>query len=286
MHENADLDALGSALALSEVFDLKVSSFGGLDRFAKAFSESHSIDIEEIKPSEVDAILLLDAPTTRFQHQGRVIIIDHHSLISQDQEEEALRYCDPTRGSCSEMVYELVDDKELGHDTVIALLAGILSDTGSFKYSDLRSIETYMAISRMYSILPKEVYETFNIPKPKGMRSAVLKAAQRLQFEKYKGFYLVRTQVSAFESSVAMSILGMGTDVVIVASQREDEVRLSGRANRKAVEAGVHLGNLFGEMGTEIGGDGGGHDGAAGLVTKGDAEAILNISITKLKKQF
>jgi hypothetical protein len=62
-----------------------------------------------------------------------------------------------------------------------------------------------------------------------------------------------------------------------VGSQRGEEFRISGRANQTLVGAGLHLGNLFSEIGSENGCEGGGHDGAAGLSGMGDVEAFLHI---------
>jgi nanoRNase/pAp phosphatase (c-di-AMP/oligoRNAs hydrolase) len=59
--------------------------------------------------------------------------------------------------------------------------------------------------------------------------------------------------------------LYLGADVAFVGAEKEGEVRISSRANREMVKAGIHLGKsiLPGVM-PLIKGDAGGHAGAAG----------------------
>ena len=47
------------------------------------------------------------------------------------------------------------------------------------------------------------------------------------------------------------------------------------------MKAGFHAGSLMEEVGKELEGAGGGHDGAAGLSGVGDVEAVLNICLEK-----
>ena len=72
-------------------------------------------------------------------------------------------------------------------------------------------------------------------------------------------------------------MLNIGADIAIVGSQKDDDFRVTGRATKSAINAGIHLGDMMNSMSVEIGGEGGGHDGAAGFSGQGDVEAMLNI---------
>ena len=49
------------------------------------------------------------------------------------------------------------------------------------------------------------------------------------------------------------------------------------------INKGFHLGTFLEEVGSEVNGQGGGHDGAAGLSGRGDVEAVLHICKEKFK---
>ena len=85
------------------------------------------------------------------------------------------------------------------------------------------------------------------------------------------------SEIGAFESAVCNALLSLGADVAVAGSQKDDEFRITGRANSQAQKAGIHLGDLFNRIAGESQGEGGGHDGAAGLTGIGDAEALLDI---------
>ena len=59
-------------------------------------------------------------------------------------------------------------------------------------------------------------------------------------------------------------LLATGCDVSLVSRHREGETRLTARATRKSTRRGVHLGSIMQTIAEQHGGDGGGHDGAAG----------------------
>ena len=56
-----------------------------------------------------------------------------------------------------------------------------------------------------------------------------------------------------------------GCDVSLVSRHRNGVTRLTARATRKSTIAGVHLGVIMESLAEKLGGNGGGHDGAAGF---------------------
>ena len=73
---------------------------------------------------------------------------------------------------------------------------------------------------------------------------------------------------------------------MFVASQRDENYRLSARATQEMVRRGFNLGDIVKDIGGETDSDGGGHDGAAGLSGIGDIEAMLHICMQRTMEEF
>ncbi|HET8685479.1 MAG TPA: DHH family phosphoesterase, partial [Methanosarcina sp.] len=76
----------------------------------------------------------------------------------------------------------------------------------------------------------------------------------------------------------------IGADVAFVGTTRGENVRISARAKRDAVNAGVNLGQLMEDVSNEYNGTGGGHSGAAGIDVIADMEEVLNKCRERTKK--
>ena len=81
---------------------------------------------------------------------------------------------------------------------------------------------------------------------------------------------LVTTYAGTLEGRLASMLLGVGSDVTLVSRFRDGSTRLTARATRNATLRGVHLGKIMQEVAQQHGGEGGGHDGAAGWTGKID----------------
>jgi nanoRNase/pAp phosphatase (c-di-AMP/oligoRNAs hydrolase) len=157
----------------------------------------------------------------------------------------------------------------------VALLAGILTDTGRFKFNDELVFPTVSAIlypehgpharAGLYQDARSLVEESERDPSE---ITAQLKGFQRTGFDRVDEWFYAWTTVSAFESNCSALLLSAGADVGIAFSERGSVVRGSARATRQAAEAGFNLGALFRDFKTEVRGvkwDGGGHAAAAGF---------------------
>ena len=113
-------------------------------------------------------------------------------------------------------------------------------------------------------------------------RIAHLKGAQRLKFEQINKYLVASTMLSSYEASMCKFLINLGADIAFVGAQRDDHVRISGRATNELVNSGLHLGEFFKEISNELACEGGGHDGAAGLNGIGDVEMILNACMNKI----
>ena len=120
--------------------------------------------------------------------------------------------------------------------------------------------------------------EYFDVSK----KVAQLKAMRRIRFEKIGDQIIATSKVSSYEAAAARALLVAGGDVVFIGAERKDELRISSRAKPHILKLGVHLGHFMEDIGRETGNQGGGHDGAAGLNGKGNAERTLQLCMDKM----
>ncbi|MCG7853196.1 MAG: DHHA1 domain-containing protein, partial [Methanosarcinaceae archaeon] len=86
---------------------------------------------------------------------------------------------------------------------------------------------------------------------------------------------IVTSHVSSFGGSASSMFINIGADVALVASFRDGSMRVSGRAKRDAVNAGVNLGQIMENISKPYQGTGGGHAGAAGIDVVAGMDEIL-----------
>ena len=287
VHGNADPDALGCAYAIFGSFpEVTVVTPGGMDRISKVIADKLDFEVlASADPEQFDKVLVLDTsspdqllPLTPPQ---KCIVIDHHAR--SDRWEGSTYYCDDSKRSCAEVVYELLNagKVKLSRNVALALLAGMLTDSGHFKYATPALLKTFGEILEVQGIEMDEVFSLTDMEQDISERISQLKGAQRLRFERLGEHLVVTSHGSAFESSVCKSMLSLGADIAFVGSQRGEEFRVSARARQDVVRMGLHLGKLLEDVGAETSNNGGGHGGAAGLKGIGDVEAILNICMSR-----
>lgn len=295
LHKNADPDALGSAIALSLAFpDTSIGAVEGLSKNAKFLKKKLDVEVTESPDvSNYDKIVVVDTPSperlgTLFKNLKNPIIIDHHTKTYNWDTQ--LYYVDESKASCGEIVYQLLrlGEKRITPQIGLALLVGILTDTGKFSYAKAVTLRIFAEIMEKSGLNMDDVLSVFGEEHETDYSRKIsrLKGAQRLIYSTIKGHIIAASQISAFESSVCNALISLGADVAFVGSQSQDEFRISARTTQEMVKNGLHLGNLMSDIGKENGCDGGGHDGAAGLSGIGDVEAMLNICIERSKTVF
>jgi bifunctional oligoribonuclease and PAP phosphatase NrnA len=205
-------------------------------------------------------------------------LVDHH--LDAGLLDHALFYIQRPAGSTAEIVWKILNEsgRKPGREASLGLLAGMISDSGRFKRA--RS-QTFAAASELLAeggFDYEEALEALSVPTGISQRIAVLKAASRAKIERQGDWLVASTSVNSFEGSAAMALVDIGADVAFVAGRHggADRVRISGRSSRRAASAGLSLAEVFGEVGREFGGEGGGHRSAAALEAAGDPSAILD----------
>lgn len=280
-HRNADPDAIGSAFALAEAAGGTVGAVDTLNRAAAAVARYIGIPVV-FQPAveDYDFVVVVDASTGAQINNlqlRRFAFIDHHASIPLADRAEFYLHDDIARSS-SEMVYGLLKDEgiEVTCSMATALLAGILTDTANFKYASSGTLRTAAELMDIGGAGLDDVYFILSsVPADVSMRIAMLRAASRAEIIRHDNWLIVTSLVGSFGGEAASALVGIGADVAFVGSELKGKTRVSARARRSAVDAGVNLGKLLEELGREYGGDGGGHDAAAGMEVLADAGKVL-----------
>ena len=294
VHGNADMDAIGSAFALSVCFPkADIYAPGGVDRVAGLVAEKLGIVfLEECDVGRYDLTVVVDTsspeqlrPAVLTVPEGSVVI-DHHKPTGKW--EGVHFFCDDTKVSCCEIVKEIIESAGIGipRNAALALLGGMLTDSGHFQFANPAMMVSFADLLQKSSIHMDEVFNLTRSQMTMSERIAVMKAVGRVKFDYIGDMVVSSAYGGSFEASSCRALMMAGSDVVFVGSQRDEEFRISARATQDIVRKGIHLGNILGGISTETDTDGGGHGGAAGISGTGDVEAMLHICMTRTMDEF
>jgi nanoRNase/pAp phosphatase (c-di-AMP/oligoRNAs hydrolase) len=292
LHHNADIDAIGSAIALKLAYpDFSIGAFQNISHLSKKLLD-HFENISVFSNPVVEdfkTIVILDTSSySQLGYNEKLppdhIVIDHHAPT--DNWDTDYYYCDDSKSSCAEIILDLLELKKtpITPEIAMVLSVAILADTGHFKFATNETFITYAKLLNLGNLNSGDVFEILNNADEldNSQRIAHLKGAQRLRFEQISGYLVASSILSSYEASMCKNLIILGADVAFVGAQRDDQIRISGRITRKLINKGIHLGEFFKELGDEISAEGGGHDGAAGLNGVGDVEMVLNLCTNKI----
>ena len=294
VHGNADMDAISSAYVLSRCFPTAdVCALNGIDRVSKLVSEKVGFNVtESFDEKDYDLIVTVDTSSPDQLQQDTVlpvektIVIDHHQ--NNGKWERYDHYIDDSKVACAQIVLDIIRENglEIDRDMGLMLLGGMLTDSGHFQFADTRLLDDFSYIMGRTGIHMDEAMSlTKSIPSM-SERISVMKCIERSKFDRVGDMIVATSYGGSFEAAGCRALLLAGADVVFVASQREENFRLSARATQEMVRRGFNLGEIVKDIGSETITDGGGHDGAAGLSGVGDIEAMLHICMQRTMEEF
>lgn len=291
VHNNADVDAVGSAYALYRCFpDCTICACGGTDYVAGTFVEKLNIPlIDTYDPEDYDLTIVVDTSSPELLEvdvpEGS-IIIDHH--ICTDKWNGMRFFCDCDIISCCEIVAEIIREAEvvIDRDTGLALLGGMLTDSGHFQFAKSNTLRNFASIMDESTLAMDEAMSTIHAETRMSEKIAVMKTIERVKFERVGDMIVASAVGSSFEASACRAIMSAGADVVFVGTQREELFRISARATQEMVRRGINLGESVKDIGVDTDCDGGGHIGAAGLSGIGDVEAVLGMCVSRTMDVF
>lgn len=223
----------------------------------------------------------------RLNTQARPVLnIDHH--IS-NQGFGDINWIEPAASSCAEMVYLLYKKLKipLDKESAICLYAGILTDTGSFHYSNTSAL-THKIVSQLLEFkldiprIYRSIYE--NVPYQEmqllagilpGMRSAA--QGRIIWFQIKHG--LLRGRRPSFDLSENILSFGRavkGVEVVALFKENlgvKEEIRVNLRSHGR-----VDVNKIASYFG------GGGHKNASGITIRGKINPVRDMVLRKIQE--
>ena len=283
--KNGDMDTVGSAVALAASHPNLMAAGLHAGRMAQQMIERHSAPYRMLTahntgwPKQLAGLVVVDAAapdqTGLTLPDVPVCVIDHHATDGWQLGPDDLRVNWNVRSTT-----EVVGRYLLAHAPASLtgpvcefLLAGLVTDTGRFRHADATSFSTASMLIEQggldYQQFIQGMEETSLSPSDRG---AVLRGLQRADSTEAGPWTVLRTTAGTLEGKVASMLNGLGADAVVVTRHRNGSTRLTVRAPRSSVLAGLRMGEIMNAMAQSIGGEGGGHDGAAGW--SGDVDPV------------
>ncbi len=298
--KNGDMDTVGSAIALSSTHPNFMACGIHLGRVARRLVEAHHAPFRQIKsgheqwPSSISAVVVVDAAAA--DQTGLELpdvpkcILDHHATDDWQLSDGDFSMKWDVR-STTEMVarYMLGYAKEQMTGPVCEfLLAGLVTDTGRFRHANAGSFEIASSLLIQGHIDYQSFIESMEDERPSpSEQGAMLRGLQRTELTEAGPWRVLRSTAGTLEGRVASLLSGIGADAVVVTRHRHGETRLTVRASRSSVLNGLHLGTIMEGLSESLGGEGGGHDGAAGWSGQADpiaAESAFIDAVARTKR--
>jgi len=302
-HTNMEGDALGSELAFYNLVNKlgKSATVVNEDKLPYGYDFLPLKDKlvkykDNLKNTGFDCFVVLDCSDLSRtgevyrlnSSQKPVLNIDHH--IS-NQKFGDVNWVEPFVSSCSEMIYKLYRALRvpLDRNAAVLLYAGILTDTGSFRYSNTSSF-THQAVSELLKFnldipqIYKCIYE--NVPfENMQLLSKILPAIKREAKGRIVWCQIKRDMLKNKKLSFDLSehILSFGraikdSEVVVLFKENlgvKNEIRINLRSQGK-----VDVNKIAQAFG------GGGHKAASGATVRGKLDDVRRRVLAKIKEHL
>jgi nanoRNase/pAp phosphatase (c-di-AMP/oligoRNAs hydrolase) len=299
-HHNADIDAVSSSTALSLGLMQKniYAEIGVPNSIAKQSRQVlwYSGCEVKINPNleNYDVIFVLDTGVPeqllpmKIPEGKEIYIVDHHENVKIKGTKE---YISPRRKATCELILKVLKDNNVRINKKIAtlLLAGIVSDTNHFKFADKVTFKLVVELLNYKADLGL-VYGLVYNPPDFSERLSKLKGYKNLEIYQSSEYLIAFTEVENHEAAVARGLLSLGANVSVAFTEKEDELRVSARADIGTVrKKRLNLGqDIFSKLEDIAGGNGGGHDAAGSLNTpnKEKKKEVKEFILDKLKDKL
>lgn len=206
MHSDPDIDALGAAyglckylisknkfvkIAIEENFSERYSFFLPKEEIKKRF-----VLKDELNEKDFKTLVCVDTSDPKLLGSFKYLlgkikesyVIDHHNTFFAYAK---YNLNDSSKSSTSEMIYDLLDGKVKDFESAEAIYAGIVFDTGNFRFSNT-SPELFVKISKLlkkFTIDTEKIY--FNIFENESIERKKLKALIVNTIETYENGEMV-----------------------------------------------------------------------------------------------
>lgn len=299
--KNGDMDTVGSAIALASVHPSMMACGLHLGRISKRLVERHRAPFRKLAPTHrswptgLAGIIVVDAAaenqTGLELPQVPLCIIDHHATNDWNLSSDDLMLQWDVRATTEVVTHYLLRHAKdsLSIPVCEFLLAGLVTDTGRFKHATAASFATAHALLDVsgidYQAFLQELESEEVSPSERG---AMLRGMNRATITEAGDWSIIRTTAGTLEGKIASLLTGLGGDAVVVTRHRDGATRMTVRAPRSSVNQGLQLGQIMSEIAQSLGGEGGGHDGAAGWSGTADpvaAESAFVDAVARCKRR-
>lgn len=298
-HIHLEADALGSELALAgllrklgkKVIIVNEDVPGEEYNFLPGVSEIQS----KIERVEYDAAIITDCSDLSRIGKVAKIIDKKKTILNIDHHISNTRFADvnwvqPLASSASEMIFDLFKalKVKISKNDAINLYSGILTDTGSFKYSSTTSathevasqllkcgIDVYDIHRRLNESLSFQTIKSFE----KVIRTLEISKDGKVAWIQVSNFLMKKTPALKFETDgliqFARSIKGVEVSLLFKEIKRNSEVRVNFRSRGK-----VDVNSLASVFG------GGGHKTASGATIRGSIKDAVLMVLNETEKRL
>lgn len=301
-HVNMEADALGSVLAMREMLTLlkKTAVIVSIEDIPEEYRFLPGLKNvkkpHQVKRYKFDTFIALDCSDTgrcrevikEFAKDKMIMNIDHH--VSNSMFGDA-NWVDPQASSTVEMVYRLYKQMPIPFDknSAIWLYSGLLTDTGSFRYTNTNVFTHKMAAELLgYGLSANKIYRNiYQNLKFQDMKllSEIFRTLRQEASGQIVWFEIPKTVFKKMRASFDLGdqVLNFGRlskEAKIIVLFKENlgkikEVRVNFRSNG---EFDVNkLAKYFG---------GGGHPTASGATMKGSLESVKSKVLKKIRMAF
>lgn len=294
-HKNGDMDTIGSGIVLSSAISADSKTCGiYIGGMAKKMLQGADYDFLHIDPNRpafprsLAGVIIVDCASPSqvgFQLPNvPICVVDHHSAASDDWPEETLELIGDY-SSTAEMIWDWMKSENLqpSANQASLLLSAIISDTGRFKHSRPGCHKRVSEICELSGINPVDIIEKMESEDLNhSQRISIHKAVSRSKISEVGKFMVAITRAGTNEGIVAHALLSSGAHAAFVYKRQTDNVRLSARATQTATKNGINLGKFMENLANRLGGEGGGHPGAAGWSGMCDEVELESIIMANL----
>jgi len=229
VHNYADADAIGSALAMKALIETMVQGaqvkifLGEINPEVRqmvadnqqAFGELP--DAQQYIALDVSSLNTVVLPETQFD-QNEMTLIDHHLLSEDEKSLDVLNSLDlnvPERAACAVLVYELYTKakEEISLDVAKLLYTAIYKDSGNFSHPDYKnSPESQQVVAELTEILIDAIGTAGIEALLKTVDSPPLTAAEQKEWNQVIDKYTVSYQTESGQD-IILSLIPRGFEV-------------------------------------------------------------------------
>ena len=298
---NGDMDTVGSAIALAASNPNMMACGLHLGRVSKKVCQELSAPFRKLSngltdlPKNLGGIIIVDAAAPNqvgidLPDDIPKCVLDHHSTDDWNLSKTDLSVKLPVSATTEIIALYLAkhSSDSLTEPVRKLLLAGLITDSGRFKHSSKESFNTAALILNGSDIDYAKFVEWLETSKINSSeRGSLLRGMQRANSTNSGDWSIIHSYCGTLEGRLATLLLGLGPDISLVSRNKDGETRLTARASKHATSEGLSLGKIMQSIAKQLGGEGGGHDGAAGWTGATDritAESSFIAHIAKVKR--